>query len=232
MVSKMSFEVVKSNSRRRFSEVLINLAYIESIEPQETHTETPIPVKILRGMFYVHLYAALEKAINETIEQALIIVNSKNIINKHYATSFNVISLNPQMQAFKAAGYKGYILRSIDVFRAIESDQSFDISNTLLSNSLQNIWHETIQQTLACFGISPINFEPRIRLTIDEVVEKRNAVAHGREMPTVIGERHRSAVLRKKTQEIQQVVDLVISAFEVFISDRKFIKEEYISQYT
>lgn len=227
----MSFEAVKGNSRGRFSEVLINLAYIESIEPREPHIETPVQVKILRGMYYVHLYAALEKSINETVEQALILVSSKNIPNKHFATSFNTISLNPQMQAFKTVGYKGYIAKSIEVFRAIEASDSFDISNTLLSTSLQNIWHETIQQTLACFGIQPINFEPRVRLTIDEIVEKRNAVAHGREMPTTIGERHRSRILREKTQEILQVVDLVISAFETFILDRKFVKEEYSDQY-
>lgn len=228
----MQFEAVKSNSRGRFSEVLINLAYIESIEPREPHTETPVQVKILRGMYYVHLYAALEKSINETVEQTLILVNSKNIPNKHYTTSFNAISLNPQMQAFKSVGYKGYIVKCVDVFRAVEANESFDISNTLLSTSLQNIWHETIQQTLACFGIQPINFEPRVRLTIDEIVDKRNAVAHGREMPTTIGERHRSRILRQKTQEIQQVVDMVISEFETFISDRKFVKEEHFDQYT
>jgi hypothetical protein len=227
----MPFEVVKSNSRRRFTEVLINLSYIESIEPRNLQVETPIQVKILRGMYYVHLYAALERTINEVVEQALIFINSKNVPNKHYATSFNTISLNSQMQAFKAIGYKGYITKSIEVFSAIEANESFVITNTLLSTSLQNIWHETIQQTLACFGITAINFSPRVRLTIDEIVEKRNAVAHGRETPTTIGERYRSNVLRQKTQEIQQVVDLVVSAFETFIFDRKFVKVEYFDLY-
>lgn len=227
----MPLKAVKSNSRSRFSEVLINLSYIESIEPRDLHTETPTQVKILRGMFYVHLYAALERSINEVVEQTLILINSKNIPNRHYTTSFNTISLNAHMQAFKSVGYKGYIAKSIEVFQAIEAENSFDITNTLLSTSLQNIWHETIQQTLACFGIQAIDFEPRVRLTIDEIVEKRNAVAHGREMPTTIGERHRSKVLRQKMQEIQQVVDLVISAFEVFITDLKFVKEEYVERY-
>ena len=227
----MPLEAVKSNSRSRFSEVLINISYIESIEPREPHIATPAQVKILRGMFYVHLYAALEKSINEVVEQTLILVNSKNIPNKHYTTSFNTISLNSHMQAFKSVGYKGYINKSVEVFQAIEADNSFDITNTLLSTSLQNIWHETIQQTLSCFGIPAIEFEPRVRLTIDEIVEKRNAVAHGREMPTTIGERHRSKVLRQKMQEIQQVVDLVITEFEVFITDLKFVKKEYAEQY-
>lgn len=227
----MPLEAVKNNSRSRFSEVLINLSYIESIEPKEPHIETPAQVKILRGMFYVHLYAALEKSINEAVEQTLILINSKNIPNKHYTTSFNTISLNAHMQAFKSVGYKGYISKSVEVFQAIEADKSFDITNTLLSTSLQNIWHETIQQALSCFGIPAINFEPRVRLTIDEIVEKRNAVAHGREMPTTIGERHRSKVLRQKMQEIQQVVDLVIAEFEVFVTDLKFVKEEYAEKY-
>lgn len=227
----MLFEVVKRNSRGRFSEVFVNLAYIESLEPRNPQEETPIQAKILRGLYYVHLYAAFEKTINEVVEQTLILIGTKNVINRHYATPFNTISLNHKMQAFKDSGYKGYIAKSIDVFRAIDSDESFVITNTLLATSLQNVWHKTIQETLACFGIATINFEPRVRLTIDEIVEKRNAVAHGREMPAKVGESHRSNVLRQKTQEMQQVVDLVISAFEVFISDRSYLKTEYSNEY-
>lgn len=228
----MQFDAVKSKSRGRFTEVLIHLAYIESIEPRNLQEATSVQVKILRGMYYVHLYAALEKTINEVVEQTLLLIASKNVPNKHYATAFNAISLNPQMQAFKACGYKGYINKTIEVFRGIEADEPFEITNTLLATSLQNIWYNTIQQTLACFGIEAINFEPRIKLTIDEIVQNRNAVAHGREMPTTIGERHRSNILRQKTQEIQQVVDLVLSAFETYILERKYVKAVYSDQYT
>ena len=65
----MPLSTVKNRSRERFNEVLLNLAFIESIEPS---AEPPIHVKIQRGLYYVHLYSALEKVVNETVEQALL----------------------------------------------------------------------------------------------------------------------------------------------------------------
>lgn len=225
----MTFDIVRANSRERFSEVQINLNYIESIEPAGEATPE---VKVLRGLYYVHLYSALEKALNETIEQAILLIKSKNIKNLHFATPFNVISLNSKMQSFKQCGYKDYFDKSSEVFESINSEEVFDISNTIFSQNLQNVWFKTIQNTIRSFGAAPIQVEPRVKLTIDEVVDKRNAVAHGRETPTVIGERHRANVLRTKTQEIQLVIEQVISTFEDYIANYEFLKATYVQEYS
>jgi hypothetical protein len=224
----MIFDNVRANSRERFTEVQINLNYIESIEPDGEATPE---VKIMRGLYYVHLYSALEKALNETIEQAILLIKSKNIKNLHFSTPFNVISLNSKMQSFKQCGYKEYFDKSSEVFESIDSENIFDISNTIFSQNLQNVWYKTIQDTIRSFGATPILVDPRVKLTIDEIVDKRNAVAHGRETPIVVGERHRSNVLRTKTQEIQMVIDQVISTFEEYISNHEFIKPSYIQEY-
>jgi hypothetical protein len=224
----MPFSIVRSNSRERFTEVYINLSYIESIEPDG---EASVEVKILRGLYYVHLYSALEKAINETIEQVILIIKSENIKNKHFSTQFNVISLNSKMQSFKQCGYKDYFKKSTDVFLSVDSEESFDISNTVFSQNLQNVWFKTIQETIDSFGAEQITLEPRVRFTIDEVVDKRNAVAHGRETPVTVGERHRASVLRSKTQEIQNVVELVIDTFEDFINNKSYLKPDYTHHY-
>ncbi|MDM8550418.1 MAE_28990/MAE_18760 family HEPN-like nuclease [Desulfobacterales bacterium HSG2] len=219
----MPFSIVKKNYRERFSEVMLNLAHIESVEPKEP-AETPPYVKIQRGLYYVHLYSALEKTVNEVVEQTILIINGRGVKNKHFETNFNVISLNSKMQSFKSCGYKEYINKSVDVFKSIGSDESFEISNTIFSQSLQNVWFKIIEQTLDSFGASPIIVEPRVRYTIDEVVDKRNAVAHGRETPKVVGERHRADVLRDKTEDIQLVIDLFIDSFETYISDLAYIQ--------
>jgi alpha-galactosidase len=224
----MPFSIVRSSSRERFSEVLINLAYIESIEPER---ESPAEVKILRGLFYVHLYAALEKAVNETIEQVILLIKSDAVQNKHFSTPFNVISLDAKMQSFKQCGYKDYFKKSSEVFNSIDSVQCFEISNTIFSQNLQNVWYKTMLEIIASFGANEIQITPRVRLTIDEIVEKRNAVAHGRETPLVVGERHRCSVLRIKTQEIQLIVEQFISTFEDYITNKGYLKPEHIHHY-
>lgn len=224
----MPFSIVRSNSRERFGEVLINLAFIEQ---NEGDGESSVEVKILRGLFYVHLYSALEKAVNETIEQTILLVRQDAVKNIHYNAAFNLISLNSRMQAFKQCSSKNYFIKSAEVFEGIRSDEVFDLSDTVFSDSLQNVWYKTIQETLRGFGLEPINIDPRTRLTIDEVVDKRNAVAHGRETPISVGERHRSDILRKKTQEIQLVVEQFVAVFEDYIINKKYLNSQYINDY-
>ncbi len=224
----MPFSIVRSNSRERFGEVLINLAFIEK---NESDGEPSVEVKILRGLFYVHLYSALEKAINETIEQTILLVKQDSVKNIHYHAAFNLISLNSRKQAFKQCSGKNYFIKSAEVFEGLRSDEIYDLSDTVFSDSLQNIWYKTIQETLRSFGLEPINIDPRVRLTIDEVVDKRNAVAHGRETPIYVGERHRSDILRKKTQEIQLVVEQFVSVFEDYIINKKYLDAQYINDY-
>ncbi len=227
----MPFSIVKKNSRERFSEVLLNLSYIESVEPKKVTAETPPYVKIQRGLYYVHLYSALEKTVNEVVEQAILIIKSRDVKNKHFEKAFNVISLNSKMQSFKSCGYKEYFNKSVDVFRSIDSDESFEINNTIFSQNLQNVWFETIQQTLDSFGASRLVVEPRVRFTVDEIVDKRNAVAHGRETPKVVGEKYRTNVLRTKTTDIQLLADMFTDAFETYISGLAYIQQDYRRNY-
>ncbi|MEL1221202.1 MAE_28990/MAE_18760 family HEPN-like nuclease [Aeromonas hydrophila] len=227
----MPFNIVRSNSRGLFNEVLVNLNFIESLEPNEPQKETPINVKILRGLFYVHLYAALEKVVNETVEQVMLIIKSNAIKNKHFAMHLNVITLNSKMQSFKECGYKDYFKKSRDIFNNIDSEESFEISNTVFSGGLQNIWFKTIEEILDSFGVQEMHVHPRVKMTIDEVVDKRNSIAHGRESPTKVGERHRCSNLRIKTQEIQLFSEDFISAFEIYILEKKYLKPECVNEY-
>jgi hypothetical protein len=135
------------------------------------------------------------------------------------------------MQAFKESSYKSYFQKSSSVFQSIESQENFNINNTVFSKSLQNIWFATIQETLECFGLETLVIDPRVKTTVDEVVDKRNAVAHGRESASVIGQRFRSTALRNKTNDIQLVANMFLDRFETFIFDRMFIREGLRSEY-
>jgi RiboL-PSP-HEPN len=227
----MSFSVVKGSARTRFTDVRMHLEFIESLESASAPDQHSNQIKLLRGLYYVHLYAALEKTINDTVEQALLLIKNDGIKNRHYKTSFNVVSLYPKMQGFKAAGYKDFFRKSIDIFAALDSDNPMEISNTLFSTNLQNIWFETLTQTLQCFGIAEFQVEPNVRTTVNEVVDKRNAIAHGRESPVVVGERYRSDVLRQRTQVIQLVADQFIDILDTYISQREYIKQHYRASY-
>jgi len=220
----MSFQTVKNNTSSRFNEVQVFLNYITSQEPNAPLVPTPLEVKIMRGLFYVHLYSSLEKSFNELVQHTLALINSKNVKNIHYTLSFNTISVIDKLKSLKDCSHKKFISKSIDIFEEVGTRNSRNINETMFSTYLQNVWVETILEIQGAFGMPIMSIAPRTRYTINEIVDKRNAVAHGRDSAAVIGERYRCSDLRIKLDITQDFIIGIIDEFENYYVDKKYLK--------
>ncbi len=228
----MSFTIVRNNSRARFGEVQLFLNHLTALEPNIPTDPISTELKIMKGLYHVHLYAALEKTLNELIENTLTYIASHNIQNLHYSTPFNTISLINRLKAFKDCGYKYFFEKAVEIFSEMTSSNIGAVSESAFSTALQNVWTETIEEVLRSFGIHNHFIEPRLRYTINEIVEKRNAVAHGRESATVIGERFRTDILRVKTDLIMNFSFELIDLFEDYYITKSFLKRHFKNRYT
>ncbi|MFG0397931.1 MAE_28990/MAE_18760 family HEPN-like nuclease [Pseudomonas sp. zjy_11] len=226
----MSYEGVKQLSRERLTEVQQLLNHIASLEPEDATTPHPPEVKILRGFFYVHLYAALEKSINEAVQLTLRLIASHSAPANHYELGFGSITSRGRLQAFKACSYKNYHDNALAIFSNLASTDKANIDETQFSDTLMNVWTNSILEVLQSFGIAFV-VAPRTRATIDELVENRNKVAHGRESALIVGERHRSSVLRDKFTITTNMIDSVINNLESFYNNRSFIKPQERGSY-
>lgn len=211
-------------SRERLAEVQQLLNHIVSLEPDDAVAPHPAEVKILRGFFYVHLYAALEKSINEAVQLTLRLIASHNISARHYELGFGSIAVRGRLQAFKSCSYKNYNENAHSIFSCLESVEVLKIDEAQFSDVLMNVWTKSILEVFNSFGITDFVVEPRVRTTIDELVENRNKVAHGRESALVVGERHRSRVLRDKLSIVTDLIDSVIAHLEGFYNSRSFLR--------
>lgn len=220
----MPFEGVRVLSRERLAEVQQLLNHIVSLEPVDVTTPHPPEVKILRGFFYVHLYAALEKSINKVVQLTLRLIASHNTPAKDYKLSFGSVAARGRLQAFKGCRYKAYNDNASSIFSSLESNEIMNIDEFQFSDVLMNVWTNSILEVFNSFGISSFVVEPRVRTTIDELVENRNKVAHGRESALVVGERHRSKILRDKFSIVTSLIDSVIAHLEAFYNTRAFLR--------
>ncbi|MCK6609292.1 MAG: hypothetical protein L6Q46_13485 [Flavobacterium sp.] len=227
----MTFTLIKNRARARFNENLTYLNYLTSLESNDATIPATTELKIMKGLFYVHLYSSLEKTVNDLIENTLISINSQSIKKKHFHLPFNTISLLGKLQAFKDCGYKNFFGKAIEIFEEMNSDSVSNINETAFSNSLQNVCKKTIIEILSAFGITNFTIDPRTRTTIDEIVEKRNAVAHGRESATYVGERFRTTDLRIKMNTITAFTFELIDLFENYHDNKKFIKPQSKKHY-
>ncbi|MGE6126094.1 MAE_28990/MAE_18760 family HEPN-like nuclease [Aeromonas media] len=223
----MPLSRVKRNKIHRFKPVSTNLFHISQGDVADDIN------KIQRGLYYVHLYSALEKTTNEIIERVLLIISGFKVKYEHYIAEFNTISLSAQMMSYKSATKDNAWLKSHDLFTTMCSLEEAKINESFFSASLQNIWFETVDNLLKCFGISTIeDVDGSLKIALNEVVDNRNAVAHGRISADIIGERHRSDVLRERTETVSNILDDLITKYEKYILDLEFIKPIYRSIYT
>lgn len=220
----MSFVSVLNNAQSRLNENLQFLNFITSQEPTNPQDPTPLEVNVMKGLFYVHLYASFEKTINELTEQTIILIDSKSIKVRHFNESFHTIALVDKLKAFRNCGHKSFFTKAHELLYETSAINVTTLSETTFSNSLQNVWFETIVEISKCFGISNVPITPRVKTTINELVEKRNAVAHGRERASDVGSRFRTNILRTKMTEISNFVYSLIALYENYYTSKNYLK--------
>ena len=183
---------VKAEAASRLSEVF---QLIEVIKRLETTPPVPDPneVKVLRGLFWVHLYAALEYAVSNGVQRLLQAIDTMNAPPAHFKPAFYSVALDPNFSALRNVGEDKRWVKRIELLNAQFSDSSSKINADIFGLYLQNVWVEKIEILFSCLGINqPIVPDPSYKAYIDELVSQRNGVAHGRMSALAVGSSRRS----------------------------------------
>ena len=226
----MTFSAARRIANERLNEVLIYLNHITAIEPPPGQAVPP-EVKIMRGLFYVQLYGALEKATTDSLQQLLTKIGELQPQNCHVILPFNVISMSRRWKSLKDSGYKDALPRVREFFLAIDENKFHGIEESLFADVVQNIWSKTIEDIILALGITGFALSVSDRALVDELVNKRNAVAHGRESPSSVGERDRCDDLRRRLSQVQTLVLALIDRLEAYLDARGFVRAAHKVHY-
>ncbi len=199
----------------RLREVRALLSFIKVYESKETPPKDAEEVKIIRGMFYVHLYGALEQSLNDAVTSFLQAVADLGPKNRELALHFLPTAMNSQFKSLSDERTDKKWKRRVDFVNSIQSDEACRIENSVFAIHLQSSSTETLAQVASYLGVSssPLLLNPD-RHYIDEVVAKRHQVAHGRANPSTIGARGRAAELELRLDAVGRTVDLFIGLLE------------------
>lgn len=219
----MTFESARKITLERFGEVLTFLSHVSSLEPAPGEPVSQ-DLKIMRGLFFVMLYGAMEKCVTNSTSLLLIKIKTLQPKNEHVILPFNVVSMAKKWKAVKDSGYKQAFIQMTQFFRAIEANECHGIEETIFDSVLQNIWAKTIDEILGALGISAFALSVSDRVLVDELVEKRNAIAHGRESASSVGERYRCDDLRRKLSSAQSLMNSFIDVLESYFDKREFVR--------
>ncbi|MFQ2325571.1 MAE_28990/MAE_18760 family HEPN-like nuclease [Aeromonas dhakensis] len=217
------FSSQRQSSTTRLIEVrdlLAELKKMEDIPP----TPDLLHVVGIRGLLIVNLYACLEFSVNQAVERTLIIVDSLCVPYAHMTHKFHTVSMSDAFKSIKDSGAKKTWECRIKFIEKLFSSQPCHVNSSTFSLDLQNVWPNTLKELLSCFGIDKPHL-PNVMYAghIDDIVNKRNAVAHGRESPQIIGRSQRCLELEAKWHIISETCEHIISVFDEYVNNLEFI---------
>jgi len=225
----MDFSIERSNVNERMQQVRDFLTFIKTQESEDTPPLDTNIVKTLRGLFFVHLYAAFEKSVNEGVEQYLQSVGSLNIKYSDIVNVFLPTALDAKFTSLQS----GERWQSrVDFSKMLESEEICLINNSVFSMYLQNTKSKVLENIALYIGISNKYFpNERDSHYLDEVVEKRNQVAHGRNTPITIGASGRAVDLEIRIDAVNRILENFFEILEDNFNSLNFVKIENKATY-
>jgi MAE_28990/MAE_18760-like HEPN len=175
----------------------------------------------LKGLFFVYLYAVYERCVDEACRAAYNIVNRHGISCREVRPELLALGLNAQFDSLEAASGKRQWQRRADVMRSsvdVSAVQICDMGIPMDGSHMRVQQLETIWKLL---GIdAPVVPHPRYIDRIHELVERRHAVAHGREMPDEVGRRFTIDDLKARLVDVEACCTYFIRTIEGHVALR------------
>lgn len=217
-----------SSDRKKTVEMFTNSQlFLNFIASQEAlHAGLPVTteVKIMKALFCVQLYASMEKSINDSVETLLNIVSSESIECKNLSHNLVPIALFNQFISIRDGKRSDVLSKATTIFGSSNSGDVAYLNPAVFSAELQNVWSKTINHILVSVGITEFSLSNVEKITVDEIVEKRNAIAHGRLSPVEVGERYTTEDLRKKLTILSGATTKLIDVFESYYIGKRHVK--------
>jgi hypothetical protein len=210
------------------SQILELIARLENTPP----VPDDLTVIGLRGLFIVQLYACLEFSVNEAIQRALILAQGYDVQHQHLAPRFFTVAMANHFQSVRDAGKSNIWKNRIKFVDNQFSSTPCSLNSVVFADELQNVWVSTIKEAFDCLGVAaePLP-DPSYRGYIDAIVDKRNAISHGRTSPVEIGRVSRSPELKKYWEIISETTEHIFQTLTTYIEQLHFVASPERARY-
>jgi MAE_28990/MAE_18760-like HEPN len=212
---------VAAASSARLVEVSLYLQFIErSSNPLYISKE----LTSAKGLFFVHLYGPYEFTVATTVRRTLDEINrSRPKISDCHPVVLS-LALDCECRSLVDVGPDKIWDRRRTLFRRAYSADEVQFSETLMPTNGGNPKYEQLQSIWHTFCIQgPVVPRPKIIGRIEELVEHRNAIAHGRESPATIGGRFTLKELRERHTDISELCSHIVQTFESYLAHRQYL---------
>lgn len=208
---------VSEESSARFLEVNLYLRFIDKLSsPPLIYTRELASAK---GLFFVHLYGTYEYTVTAGVQEALRHINGGKLRIADCHPAFLSLALDSECRSLADVGPDKTWARRRALFGRVGSSEEVSIRETLMPTSGGNPSYEHLCSIWETFCIrDPVVPRPELIGRIKELVESRNAIAHGRESASAVGGRFTIGDLRTRHTDISEVCSHLLRSFDNYLS--------------
>jgi len=219
----VKFADAEAEIRSRFAEAAAIINHLRSIAPP-----VPSPVddmqKSLRALCLVSIYAAFERGVNAVVEAALGELTQQGIRSVDYIPSMHSVVHYSRLQSVKDSGSNRMMDVSCALFEASFSENVVEIVDNPFAEKLQNVDGGTLVWISQIFGFTGFAVAQPNHGRLGTLRERRNAVAHGREAGSRVGERYNVDELGRVYEAADQELTRFLLTMQEHCDNRRYVR--------
>jgi hypothetical protein len=224
----MNLSLVSTSFAVRLDEVREAINALAQEEALQTPGHPPFyspEYRRLAGCCFVLLYGALEYGISNATRVALQALAGSGVNLCDLSYPLYCIVLDSHFESAATVKSEKKWNARLHLLSRQEEQQLVTVRDTVFDTMLQMTNTDVMKQIFEAFGISDsVVPDPILKNYVEEIKNKRNAVAHGRESATAIGSGITSKDLALRCEAVNRVVNHYIAVFDSWFKSKSYIR--------
>ena len=194
---------------------------IAKLEHQELNANRVEPsLRTLKGLMFVHMYSVYEYVVVQSFAAAIRGFNSHALTYEQLKRSILSLAFHTQYQSIASLSERKSWQQKINMLVMSESQSLLVLPEHAFPTDDSHFRHHQLDTICAVLDLPQGALLPSNRLKgwINEVVENRNAIAHGRETAEAVGSRYTGSELDVRRNQLDELCNHLIAVLDAHSS--------------
>jgi hypothetical protein len=217
---------IRSAYTSQLVDVRLLLKMIQNLEVTSTPLSSSREATISKGLFFVHLYGVYEYTVTSAVQRTIQHINAMSCTVNQCKPILLSIVLDSECTSLSSAGQNSFWPRRWKLFEKLSKNDPIQINDNIFPTNGKNIRYDQLNSIWTTFCVK----DPPIPATqmflkgrVNELVENRNAIAHGRMSPADVGGRYSFNELEKRYKDIDELCVYIIDTLESYLINKDFL---------